>query len=382
MITIRTGLGAALIAGLFTVGCGNRGPPPATGIESIQLDTPNPYGEIPYDRNLVVNKYSADNLKDIHTLRTGDVIATLYVTFTRGSDTEAYEIEVTKESKDDAQILANNLSRYNVVRIPPVDFDPRGSRTDGTRVMPTEHGLVYRVPASELRFSDLETYDVKTKQAEKAGSIDNNGVNRPWLPESQRLEKPCIADEAYRSICGTSQPQTASAPARPAPQKPPAPVKPANPNPATKATAKPSSAKPSTIVPVPATTAQAQTSSIEFHSQYDTNLCDSQDRGYMTAYLNALFGSLGHVKGVPNERPYSAFEGKTPVIVIRDRNNKSVASINSVQYAGPSTTEELRNAAYASVSGLDPQMEKAKEQLQVVPGTHNCIEKARQPRQR
>lgn len=225
MRALKTGLGAALIAGLFAAGC-NRGPPPATGISSIQMDTPNPYGEIPYDRNLVVNKYSKDNMKDIHTLRTGDVIATLYVTFSRGSDSETYEVEVTKESKDDAQILANNLSRYNVVRVLDSSDDPRGDRTDGVRVLPTEHGLVYRMPASSLRFSDFEIYDVETKQGMKSGSIDNQGVHRPWLPESQRLEKPCIPDEPHKSPCAVEPkpvPAPKPAPAKPAPKPKPAP---------------------------------------------------------------------------------------------------------------------------------------------------------------
>src|SRR3989344_2044796 len=218
---IRNGItAAALTAALFGVGC-NRGPPPATGISSIRLDAPNPYGEIPYDRTLRVDRYSMDRMKDIHTLQTGDVIATLDVSFTRGSDTETYKIEITRESAEDAQRVANNLGRYSIVRIPPIyDADPRGSRTDGVRVVPTEYGLVYRVPASALKFSDLETYDVKTKQGIKTGSIDNSCVHRPWLPENQRLEKPCIPDEPYKSVCGPEKPQAPAA--KPAPRSPPA----------------------------------------------------------------------------------------------------------------------------------------------------------------
>jgi len=220
MKTLRKGLGTALIAGLFAAGCGDSAP---TGITSIRLEAPNPYGEIPYDRTLRVDKYSIDRLKDVHTLRTGDVIATLYVTFSVGNEKEVYaeedyEIELTEESPTDAKILANNLSRYNTVRIDPVDFDPRGDRTDRVRVVSTEHGLVYRMPVSSLRFSDFETYDVKTKQAKKNGSIDNSGVDRPWLPPDQQLERPCIPDEVYKSVC-TTEPATTSTtkPASPAP---------------------------------------------------------------------------------------------------------------------------------------------------------------------
>lgn len=217
--TAGIGLAAALTASLFAAGCGDK-TPPVNGVSSIKLSVPNPYGEIPYDRNLQVKKYSIDNLRDVHTLKTGDVIATLDVKYenAKTGDSEEHKIELTRETQDDARILANNLSRYPVVRIPPADYDPRGSMTDIIRVVPTEYGLIIRMPASALRFRDFEEYTVNTKHPDKSnGTIDNSGVHRPWLPKGQQDEKPCISEEPYKSVCDTAQPQPGSKP-KPAPK--------------------------------------------------------------------------------------------------------------------------------------------------------------------
>ena len=209
---------AALFGTLLAAEACSREPPPAesTGIESIHLNKPNPYGEIPYERDLKVNKYSMRRLRDIHTRQTGDVIATLYTTFSVGegenADTQPYVLQLTEENERSAEMIGNNLSRCNVFRITNFEYKPDGNRTDTIRVVPIIGGIVYRMPASRVACSDNEDYNVKTKMEEKKGTIDNNGVKRPWLSENQQqLEKPCIPDEPYKSPCAV--PGTKSAPA-------------------------------------------------------------------------------------------------------------------------------------------------------------------------
>lgn len=111
----------------------------------------------------------------------------------------------------------------------------------------------------------------------------------------------------------------------------------------------------------------------EFHSQYKTNLCYSQAKGYIAAYLNELFGVLGHVEG-HDDRPYSAFIGNTPIILIRNGNNQVVKRIDSRKYLRESNTTKILEDSYSQVSSLDPQMAEARKELRIIPGTYDCAE--------
>src|SRR3989338_4652877 len=218
------GVAASLTATLFGAACGGKAPePPKTGIASVQYVSQHPFGEIPYGRNLRVNRYNLNLLKDIHTLDVKDPIATLDTTFSRAypdatadrsSDSINYIITIVGESEDDVNRVANNLSRYNIVMIVPPFDDGRGLRTDAVRVIPSENGHIYQVPASSLRFSRLETYPLKgDRQNTFEGTIEPDGVHRPWLPQNQRIEKPCVSEATYTSPCAvTSKPTPAPKP--------------------------------------------------------------------------------------------------------------------------------------------------------------------------
>ena len=216
-------LAAPMAAALFGAACGSKPAPPVIVIDSVQYVSQHPFGEIPYGRNLRVNRYNLNLLKDIHTLDVKDPIATLDTTFSRAypdatadrsPDSINYIISIVGESEDDVNRVANNLSRYNIVTIVPPFDDGRGLRTDAVRVVPSENGHIYQVPASSLRFSRLETYPLKgDRQNTFEGTIEPDGVHRPWLPQNQRIEKPCVSEATYTSPCAvTSKPTPAPKP--------------------------------------------------------------------------------------------------------------------------------------------------------------------------
>ncbi len=176
-------------------------------LRSIVLTEQNKLGGVPLGKPLKLVDFKYKPLLDFRTLRPGDVVGYLTAEFAVESTRKQYRFKVRVNNETEAKEIGNRTAVHKMFEV------TRSNAPDGYggSVYPEADfdGVWIHTPASRLAWAPVESYPLSGDRTVdyREGKSTAAGIERPWLPQGQRLERPC-------------PPGIYPCPARPTPRQP------------------------------------------------------------------------------------------------------------------------------------------------------------------